>query len=146
MTRREAREAVFTLLFETEFRPDEDCAALFALSCEEREIVPNAYMKNAFAGTIAHKADIDEKISAHARGWRPERLTRVSRCILRLAIYEMVYCPDIPLDVSLNEAIELSKKYEDAKARPFINGILNGVKKELEAGTETSEAAPESHD
>jgi N utilization substance protein B len=78
-----------------------------------------------------HSAELDEKITAHAHGWKTERLTRVSRSILRLAAYEMLYCEDIPASVSLNEAIELAKKFEDEKARPFINGILNGIKTEL---------------
>ena len=131
MTRREAREAVFSLLFETEFRADEDTAEIFAVSCEERELTPNDYIKNTYRGIQEHKAELDEKIAAHAHGWKTERLTRVSRSILRLAAYEMLYCADIPASVSLNEAIELAKKFEDEKARPFINGVLNGIKTEL---------------
>lgn len=133
MTRREAREAVFSLLFETEFRPDEDTADIFAVSCEERELIPDDYIKNTYRGIMEHKAELDEKIAAHARGWKTERLTKVSRSILRLAAYEMLYCDDIPVSVSLNEAVELAKKFEDDKARGFINGILNGLKNELEA-------------
>lgn len=131
MTRREAREAVFSLLFETEFRADEDTADIFAVSCEERELIPNDYIKTTYHGIQEHKAELDEKIATHAHGWKTERLTRVSRSILRLAAYEMLYCADIPASVSLNEAIELSKKYEDDKARAFINGVLNGIKSEL---------------
>ena len=132
MTRREAREAVFSLLFETEFRADEEAAEIFAISCEERELTPDDYIKDTYFGVRAHLAELDEKIAAHARGWKTERLTRVSRSILRLAAYEMLYCPAIPANVSLNEAIELAKKFEDEKARPFINGILNGIKTECE--------------
>lgn len=132
MTRREAREAVFSLLFETEFRADEEAAEIFAISCEERELTPDDYIKDAYFGVRAHLAELDEKIATHARGWKTERLTRVSRSILRLAAYEMLYCPAIPANVSLNEAIELAKKFEDEKARPFINGILNGIKTECE--------------
>ena len=131
MTRREAREAAFSLLFETEFRHDEDAKEIFAVSCEERDIIPNEYIKKVYFGVHEHIAQLDEKISAHAHGWKTERLTRVSRSILRLAAYEMLYCEEIPASVSLNEAIELAKKFEDEKARPFINGILNGIKTEL---------------
>ena len=132
MTRREAREAVFSLLFETEFRSDEDTAEIFATSCEERELIPDEYIKNTYYGIQEHKSELDEKIAAHARGWKTERLTRVSRSILRLAVYEMLYCKEIPTSVSLNEAIELAKKFEDEKARPFINGVLNSIKSETE--------------
>ena len=132
MTRREAREAVFSLLFETEFRSDEGTAEIFATSCEERELIPDEYIKNTYYGIQEHKSELDEKIAAHARGWKTERLTRVSRSILRLAVYEMLYCKEIPTSVSLNEAIELAKKFEDEKARPFINGVLNSIKTETE--------------
>ena len=133
MTRRDAREAVFSMLFETEFRPDEDTAEIFAVSCEERELIPDDYIKNTYRGVQEHKAELDEKIAAHARGWKTERLTKVSRSILRLAAYEMMYCDEIPVSVSLNEAVELAKKFDDDKARSFINGILNGIKNELDA-------------
>ena len=90
------------------------------------------YIKNTYYGIQEHKGELDEKIAAHARGWKTERLTRVSRSILRLAVYEMLYCKEIPASVSLNEAIELAKKFEDEKARPFINGVLNSIKTETE--------------
>ncbi len=131
MTRREAREMVFTLLFEAEFHPEADPVSLFAASCEEKEITPNDYIKKVYHGVFEHRAELDEKIAAHAHGWSTGRLTRVSRSILRLGAYEMLFCEDIPASVSLNEAIELSKKFEDEKARPFINGVLNGIKAEL---------------
>lgn len=121
------------MLFETEFRSDEDTAEIFAVSCEERELIPDDYIKNTYRGVQEHKAELDEKIAAHARGWKTERLTKVSRSILRLAAYEMMYCDEIPVSVSLNEAVELAKKFDDDKARSFINGILNGIKNELEA-------------
>lgn len=133
MTRREAREIVFTLLFETEFRPEDDYEEIFAVSLEERDILPNDYIRSAYHGTLANRAAIDEKIAKNAKGWKTERMTKVSRSILRLAVYEMLFCPDIPASVSINEAIELAKKYDDDKARAFINGILNGVKDSLAA-------------
>ena len=102
MTRREAREAVFSLLFEAEFRRDEDAKEIFAACCEERELIPNEYIKKVYHGVHEHSAELDEKITAHAHGWKTERLTRVSRSILRLAAYEMLYCEDIPASVSLN--------------------------------------------
>ena len=64
------------------------------------------------------------------------RITPVSRSVIRLCIYEMLYMNDIPVAVSLNEAIELVKKFDDEKMRPFVNGLLNGVKNEIEAAKE----------
>ena len=81
---------------------------------------------------MAHVEEIDVLLSRHARGWRTDRLSRVSRAILRLGTYEVVFAEKIPAPVAINEAVELAKKYDDPKARSFINGVLNAIKKELE--------------
>ena len=60
-------------------------------------------------------------------------MSRVSRSVIRLCVYEMIYIDSIPVNVSLNEAVELSKKYDEDKARPFVNGVLNAIKDELAA-------------
>ena len=132
INRREAREAVFELLFETEFRTDEDRAVIYETSIENREVEENAYIKNTYFGVCEHQVEIDERINRHSNGWKISRISRVSRSIIRLCVYEMLYCPDIPSSVSLNEAVELCKKYDDEKARPFLNGVLNAVKDEIE--------------
>lgn len=129
MNRRESRESVFTLLYETEFRPDEDVCEIYERSCENREIKENKYIKRAYFGVCDKKEELDALIAKHAVGWKPERMQKISRSILRLAIYEMLYMEDIPSTVSINEAIELAKKYDDENARPFINGVLNSVEK-----------------
>ncbi|MBQ8342436.1 MAG: transcription antitermination factor NusB [Clostridia bacterium] len=131
MNRREAREAVFELLFETEFRADEQKEEIFAISTENREIVPDAYISAAYFGVQEHLEEIDELINAHAKGWKTNRISRVSRSILRLCVYEMLYCKDIPESVSINEAVELCKKYDEEKARPFVNGVLNSIKNHI---------------
>ena len=133
MTRSEARKAVLELLFEREFRGDESNEEIFAVSCENREIDNDAYIKGAYFGVCENVSIIDEMINANSTGWKASRLSRVSRSILRLCIYEMKYMDDIPLLVSINEGLELAKLYEDEKARPFINGVLNAVKNSLEA-------------
>lgn len=132
MNRREARQAVFELLFETEFREDEDRAVIYETSIENREVEETAYIKTTYFGVCEHQAEIDERINRHSNGWKISRISRVSRSIIRLCVYEMLYCPDIPNSVSLNEAVELCKKYDDEKARPFLNGVLNAVKDEIE--------------
>ncbi len=132
LSRREAREQLLGLLFETEFRCDETNVEIFATSVEEREIPSDDYIKKAYFGISDNREEIDETIGKHANGWKTSRLTRLSRSILRLAVYEMLYETEIPYSVSINEAIELAKKYDEDKARPFINGVLNSVKDELE--------------
>ena len=133
LKRREAREIVIGLLFESEFRADESYVEIYARSVEEREIPEDTYVKTSYY-TIFEKRDvIDDRIGKHAHGWRTDRMSKLSRSILRLAVYEMLYEKDIPYNVSINEAVELSKKFDDDKAHPFINGVLNSIKNELEA-------------
>ena len=132
MTRTEARKAALDLLFEREFKLDEVNEEIFALSCENREIENDPYIKQVYFGVCENLESIDEAISRNAKGWKVSRLSKISRSILRLCIYEMLYVDSIPSLVSINEGLELAKLYEDEKARPFINGVLNSVKNEIE--------------
>ena len=136
MTRREAREAVFGLLFETEFRTGETKEEIYESSAENREIEDDIYVKDTYFAVCEKSEEIDSVIGENAKGWKPERLGNVSRSILRLGVYELMFVPSIPYNVTINEAVELAKKYDDEKARPFINGVLNAVKNMLEAKTE----------
>ena len=76
---------------------------------------------------------IDDMIGSSSKGWKTHRLTRLSRSVMRLATYEMLFEEDIPYSVSINEAIELTKKFDDLKAKAFVNGVLNSVKEKIEA-------------
>ena len=76
-----------------------------------------------------HLSELDELISAHAVGWKSERLSKVSRAIMRLCIYEMLYSDDVPASVAINEALEIAKIYDHDKAPSFINGVVNAVAK-----------------
>lgn len=131
MSRKEAREAVFSMLFETEFQGDKKPDEIYALAKEDRDIAEDEYIRSTYFGVLAHKDELDELIGRHAKGWRTDRLSRVSRAVVRLCVYEMKYEKDIPVNVSINEAVELSKKFDDPKARAFVNGLLNAVKNEL---------------
>ncbi len=133
MTRKEAREEAFRLLFETEFRGENTAEDIYALSTDNREVAENAYIRAVYFGVREHLAEIDEILTRHSKGWKVERITPVSRSAIRLCIYEMLYMEDIPSAVSLNEAIELVKRYDDGKMRAFVNGVLNGAKDEIEA-------------
>ena len=131
MTRREARDVVFGLLFETEFRTEESKEEIYGSSTENREIPSDDYVKDTYYAVCDNREEIDKIIGDNSNGWRPDRLGNVSRSILRLAVYEMRFMDSIPYNVTINEAIELAKKYDDEKARPFINGVLNSVKNSL---------------
>ena len=132
LNRREARVAVFELLFETEFKLDEAKEAIFELSTDNREVEENEYVRTAYFGVREHIEELDELIGRHAHGWKTNRISKVSRSILRLATYEMLYCEDIPSSVSINEGVELCKQFDEEKAKPFVNGVLNAIKEEIE--------------
>ena len=132
LNRREARAAVFELLFETEFKLDEAKEDIFALSVDNREVAEDDYIRATYFGVCEHVAELDELIGRHAHGWKTNRISKVSRSILRLATYEMLYCEDIPASVSINEGIELCKTFDEEKAKGFVNGVLNAIKNELE--------------
>ena len=135
INRREARKAVFELLFETEFKQNEAREEIYALSVENREIENSPYIHSTYFGVCERLEELDELINRHANGWKTSRISKVSRSILRLATYEMLYCEDIPLNVSINEGIELCKEFDEEKAKAFVNGVLNGVKEEIEGKT-----------
>lgn len=133
MTRKEARAEVFHLLFETEFHTEESPEQIYALSRENREFVEDEYIRRAYFGVREHLAEIDEIMARHSNGWKPSRITPISRSAIRLCIFEMKYMDDIPAAVSINEAIELVKTHDDPKMRTFVNGVLHGAKVELKA-------------
>ena len=138
MTRKEQREAVFELLFDREFRLEESADEIFALSTENRDIdvLKEKYIKNTYFGVVEHQEEIDTLITEASNGWKVSRLSKTTRSAMRLCVYEMMYCSDIPHTVSINEALELVKKYDDPKSRAFTNGVLNNIKDKLEANNE----------
>ncbi len=130
--RREAREAVFCLLYETEYHDGENPQAILTRAMEERELHDESgYLSDTYLGVMSHLDEVDELIGRHAKGWRTGRLSRVSRAILRLGAYELAFSDGVPQTVAINEAVELSKKFDDVRARAFINGVLNAIKDDL---------------
>lgn len=69
----------------------------------------------------------DNLIKKHLRNWSWERIGRVERSLMRLAVYEMLHCEDLPFSAAISEAVELAKEYGDEKSAPFVNGVLDGV-------------------
>ena len=135
MTRREAREAVLELLFESGFHIAESPETIFNRALEMREIQVNDFVKKVYFGVFENIEFIDALLEKHSVGWKKTRISPVARAAIRLAIFEIYFCEDIPDTASINEAIELIKKYDDAdKVRPFVNGVLNAVYKEKSVG------------
>lgn len=101
-----------------------------------REFEDDPYIREVVLGVAERKDRLDDLIEKFSHGWKRNRISPVSMAIMEMAVYEMLYREDIPSAVSINEAIELVKTYDEENARAFVNGILNAVSKEIEASHE----------
>ena len=127
MTRKQAREEAFILIFEKQFN-DSPLEDILDLAVEVRDIKPDDYIKKTFFGVFENVSDIDGIISDNAAGWSINRLSKTALAVLRLAIFEMKYMPEIPTAVSINEAVDILKKYATVQDAKYANGILATVK------------------
>lgn len=131
MTRKQAREEAFILIFEKIFNSDslED-----VLECAKqvRDIEPDDYVKNVFFGVYEHLEELDSFIALNSKGWSINRISKTALSVLRLALFEMRYVESIPVSVSINEAVELCKKYATKEDASFVNGILSTAARSAE--------------
>ena len=130
MTRKMAREEAFILIFEKAFN-DSDLDEILSVACEVRDLEPDEYIKKVFYGVFENISEIDAVISENAIGWKIERISKTALSVLRLAIFEIKFYDEIPASVSVNEAVELCKKYATKEDASFVNGILSTVIKKL---------------
>lgn len=133
MTRRQAREQAFVILFEKSFHPETELDDILEISRELNLLEVDDYASDLARKTWDKLFDIDELIEKNSIGWRINRISKVSLAILRLAVCEMLYIPEVPVSVSINEAVELCKKYGAQEDAPFVNGILGSVAKQIDA-------------
>ena len=142
MTRREAREQAMCFVFEQLFVKS-PLSEITALAREARvidteaaartdalpvfEMAPDPFAERLAGGVFVHLPEIDARIEKYSIGWSRERLSRVALAILRLTVYEIQFEPDIPIGASINEAVELAKKYGGDGDAPFINGVLGAL-------------------
>lgn len=131
MNRSKARENAFILLFEVECRSDETAFEIFDNAKSFDDFEMDEYVRNVFFGVFERRKEIDELVEASLVGWKKNRISPVSRALLALSTFEMLALDDVPAKVSINEAIELSKKYDDEKSYIFVNGVLNAVAEAL---------------
>ncbi|MBR6917851.1 MAG: transcription antitermination factor NusB [Clostridia bacterium] len=124
MTRHEERVQIFTLLYEYTFYGDTDAGEFLSSRENDDAFDATPFVKTTFQNTVLKMDEIDAKIAEYAVGWKISRMSRVTRSVLRLASYELLYT-DVPPKAVINEALEISKEYDDEKAAPFVNGILN---------------------
>ena len=147
MTRSNAREIVAHLIFEMNFTTDPANQIVEAVMepeyyeslAQETDIYaerPNQkqleYIRSAVAGIQEKQEELDGYISKYAINWSVSRISKVARAILHVAMYECLYVEDVPVSAAINEAVELSRKYEDEDVVAFVNGILGSFAKELE--------------
>lgn len=148
--RRRLREAVFTMIFQAEYHNECDADLLFSAFWEEMtgktplcplyediaaaegdaKVSADAYIRDTFLGVLSRKDELDEKIAAASVGWKKERLSKIILAILRLSVYEMLYTEDVAVSVAINEAVELTKRYEDVQMSAFVNGVLGKISRE----------------
>ena len=119
--------------------PAED--ALFTELPGETE---RAYIRDLVTGVRDHREELDSLIEQFSHGWKLSRISRTALAVLRVALYEILYMPDIPAAASINEAVELAKGYDEPETVRFINGILGAfMRSRGEAAEETAESEPE---
>ena len=138
LNRHQERREVLFLLFETIFKADESPELIYSLSKDERELPESDYIKDTYFGVTENLTAIDECINAHAKGRSASQMSAVTRAILRLAVYEILYAEGIDSRIAINEAVELSKEFEEIKVKGFINGILNAIYKDSLPSEETN--------
>lgn len=155
--RREARERAVQFLFQYDLNPSEEIEPALkhfwdsqraAALAEEKgratwgqpvelpppsadEVAMRKFAEPLIYGVLEHRAELDEVIRKYAENWELHRIANVDRNILRLAIYEMRHREDIPPVVSINEAVEIAKKFSTQDSGRFVNGILDKIKGEL---------------
>ena len=131
LNRRSSREAVLGLIFENEFGLYDDKTELYENAVAARGIEENEYLRTLYFGILEKQNELDAYIEKYAKGRTLARISKIAKAVMRISIYEMLYIDDIPASVSINEAVELAKQYDDDKTKAFVNGILNAVKEEL---------------
>ncbi len=126
--RRRAREIALQVLYQLDLRPGEPEEALnlyfenFRPSDKARE-----YCRRLIDGVLQHREEIDRLIEENSENWTLKRIAVVDRNILRISAFELLHCPDVPFKVSLDEAVELAKKFGTDDSGAFINGILDRI-------------------
>ncbi len=135
--RRKAREVALQVLYEIDFLKidPQEAVTLFWENFDAPKNVQK-FSCRLIEGTIEHQKEIDDLISSCSENWSISRMSRVDRNILRLAVFELLHCQDIPPKVTLNEAIDLGKDFGSENSGSFINGILDALYAKLRISKE----------
>ena len=127
-TRRKGRELALQALYQIEITGDHSAGAVdLFLRHFEGTAKAKEFARRLVSGVISQRPAIDQAIEQSSENWKLARLAKVDLVILRMATYELVFCPDIPSTVSLDEAIEIGKRFGSADSANFINGVLDQI-------------------
>ncbi len=134
-TRRDAREWALQIVFSLDLNTREELNRVFddffaSNPCEDASA--RAFCESLVRGVVAERATIDEAIGRYAEHWSLKRMGVVDRNVLRIALYELTFRPEVPPAVVINEAIDIAKYFSNSESGRFINGILDRARKELE--------------
>ncbi len=133
MTRTDAREFMMTVAFRMDLTEGFDIDKEKVFLSEKETGKQTQYCETCFSLLCNKLNNIDDMILSYCRGWMPERMPKTDLAILRIAVCEMIYMDDIPDSVSINEAVEMAKKFGDDDSPKYINGILSSIEKNLRA-------------
>lgn len=122
MSRKKERDLAFKMLYEMNIKKEEEPS--FVQSYLQKEGLPDGYISQLAGLYLEHKEQIVELIQRSSKKWNVSRMLKLDITILKLALTEMLYMPDIPIKVSINEAVDLAKKYSGEDSYKFVNGIL----------------------
>ena len=132
-TRHEGRMRAVQFLFQRDFNNTElDEAIEQFWRGSKASAKARAYVESLIRGVEANRAEIDAQLQKFAANWDVKRMGAVDRNVMRLSIYEMMRCPDVPPVVSINEAVDLAKELSSEESGRFVNGVLDRARKELE--------------
>ena len=127
--RRRSREFALQALCDMDMNKD-DSAQRFNRFCKNFNPPQDAvvFSQMLVNGVVTNKSEIDKQLDDHSTNWKLSRMSFVDRNTLRMALFEMLHCKDIPFKVSINEAIDLGKKFGTEESGAFINGILDSIR------------------
>jgi transcription antitermination protein NusB len=129
--RRKSRESALRVLYQLDITKQGDPKAITQREAHfSSSGGTDEFAERIVLGVVDHAREIDQLIERFSENWRLDRMTLVDRNILRMAIFELLYCSEIPPKVTLNEAIDLGKRYGSEDSGSFINGILDRIQKE----------------
>lgn len=130
--RRKSREQAFIVLFEKSFNEDMTTDEIVRIAIESEVIAEDKFMTAVLKAADENIVEIDSEIEKNLKGWSKARISKVSLALLRLAITEIKYFDEVPVGVSINEAVEICKVYGSDEDKSFINGVLGSVARSAE--------------